>query len=373
MHLLRVGDTVRRPIYGRRRGVPEPVLLLAAGQRIESAEQLRQLRAEGLGIRTPAEAAYTVPSASVLPASQTLPARDDAALGRQSERTRRLHASIVGAGRELLQRLGSGAILSRAGNDLCRRNVARELADDPAAVVTMTYLKQCDDYTVEHGANVAILMVAIAHLLGHAEADLRLVALAGLVHDVGKQRLPPHLLDKPDNLDIEDHVELRRHPGYGFEILSKSPDCPPSVLSVVLEHHERQDGSGYPERRTGELLHPHSRIAAVADVFDDMTTNHVHRRRLPARQVLQMIYADRGRLFDDEAVAALVKLVGVYPVGTRVHLDTGESGVVVAPNVANTTRPVVEIDRDSRGVRLPCPYQVRLQENAQRIVRVGQE
>jgi HD-GYP domain-containing protein (c-di-GMP phosphodiesterase class II) len=137
---------------------------------------------------------------------------------------------------------------------------------------------------------------------------------------------------------------------------------------VALQHHERLDGSGYPGRLTAADLHPYSRIVAVADTFDAMTSDRVYRRGSPPRRALLEIYRDRARRLDPEAIDALIKLIGVYPVGTRVLLTTGEHGVVVAPNPEDSTRPMVRIDRDSRGRALAAPFTLSLKDDHRRAV-----
>jgi HD-GYP domain-containing protein (c-di-GMP phosphodiesterase class II) len=136
---------------------------------------------------------------------------------------------------------------------------------------------------------------------------------------------------------------------------------------VALQHHERIDGSGYPNCLKGDQIAVHSKIAAVADVFDAITSHRVYHRGRTAREALMIIYASRNTEYDMDAVLALVKLVGVYPVGTRVSLDSGEQGVVVAPNLEDSTRPVVEIDADQGG-RSVAPYQLSLRGGSARIV-----
>ncbi len=188
------------------------------------------------------------------------------------------------------------------------------------------------------------------------------------MHDVGKQRLPKELLAKPGALSPEEWEIVKQHPLRGQEILVECEDCPEAVLRVALEHHERLDGSGYPAGLHGDGLHPHSRIAAVANAFDALTADRVYRKALAPRQALMQIFSASRARFDAASVSVLVKLVGVYPVGTRVLLNTGESAVVVAPNPDDTTRPVIDIDRDHRGRSVGIPLRVELQTASYSIV-----
>jgi HD-GYP domain-containing protein (c-di-GMP phosphodiesterase class II) len=186
---------------------------------------------------------------------------------------------------------------------------------------------------------------------------------------VGKQRIPRAILEKPGRLTSEELAEIRKYPLYGFDMLGQCSACPEVVKAVALQHSERLDGSGYPARRDRGALHPYSLITAVADSFDAMTAERTYRKAISPHQVLQELYAARERLYDRDAVCALIKLIGVYPVGTRVILSTGERAVVVAPNPHDTVRPVVEVNRDPRGRSLISPYRIALAEGSCSILR----
>ena len=368
--IFRIGDVLKEPVYRRQTG-RSPVLLLAAGHRIESELQLRQLRDEGYSVALPSEAVASSrpPSATPGPINPQ-PAGDDSDPGiefsRRVESAYRVHETVVDAIREVLVRVGAGGAIPLERMEQASADLLAQVRSDTSAVVALTYLRRCDDYTVEHSANVATLMIAIARLLGVSEPDLPVLALAGLMHDVGKQRVPGHILNKPGTLTRDEFEEIRKHPMHGYEILSACAACPDAVRIVALQHHERLDGGGYPSGTTG--LHPYSRIASVADAFDAMTSDRVYRRAVPTRPVLLELFRESGTRLDPEAVDALIKLVGVYPVGTRVRLDTGECGIVVAPNPEDTTRPAVRIDRGPNGRRVYPPRLCCLHASPHRVV-----
>lgn len=378
--VLRMGDVLQEPLYRRRSGAGEPVLLLAAGHRIQSELQLRQLRAEGYAVALPGESgragkpSLSTPAAGPVEAGAEPEAEGDAAgeelaasFSQRLEVAARVRQMVTEATRGLMGRVQAGAKLEIESLEQASSSLLTEVGSDAGAVVTLTFLQSCDDYTVEHSADVAILMVAIARLLELPAAELPAVALAGLMHDVGKQLLPAQVLQKPGGLTREEFEIIRRHPHYGFELLAACEGCPEAVRRVALEHHEREDGSGYPAQLTGEQLHRYSRIAAVADAFDAMTSDRVYRRGRPAREALMELYRERERRLDAEAVEALIRLVGVYPVGSRVRLNTGERGMVVAPNPQDTVRPVVRIDRDPRGRVVIPPRTLAMDGKALRI------
>jgi HD-GYP domain-containing protein (c-di-GMP phosphodiesterase class II) len=345
------------------------VLLLAAGQSVASERQLRRLREAAVTPPPPPRPATPPPDLlSETVAAEPLPTiaeehevTSHALFRPRIERALSLRRYVTEATDGLLRRVATGGPPDMPELVSVSSRMAGEVAADPYAIATLTHLRQCDDYTIEHSADVAILMVAIGRVLGYPEEELRLLALAGLMHDVGKQRVPAKILRKPGGLTEDEFAVVRRHPEYGAELLecaggARGDRSPQEVLAVVLEHHERLNGSGYPNGAAGDRIHAYSRIAAVADTFDAMTAERIYRKGTPAREAVLRLYAERGTLFDPQAVTALVKLVGVYPVGTRVRLNTGERGVVVAPNPLDSTRAVVEVDHDRFGRPLSRPF-----------------
>lgn len=371
--VLRIGDELRKPVYGKPLGSSTPVLLLAAGQRIETIAQLQRLREAGFEVSLPNEQLREKPQREKADEAQE-PVKKAAAIppsfAQRLETAQHLRTTLGSAVKALLSLVNCGL-----GPDLrelvsSSALLANEVATDPYAVAALTHLRNCDDYTVEHSADVGILMVAIGRTMGMDENTLRDLALAGLVHDIGKQRIPDEMLKKQGPLTEEEWKLMKQHPEMGIEVLRESmPQCPESVLYVVRQHHERLDGSGYPNGLFKKDLHLHSMIAAVSDVFDATTADRPYRKARAAREALMLIYGSRGTHFDSNVVTALIKLVGVYPVGTRVQLDSGEVGTVVAPNPEDSTRPVVEVEKDRYG-RYVDPFQLSLKGSSTKIVGV---
>jgi putative nucleotidyltransferase with HDIG domain len=377
---LRIGDVLDEPLYGQPPGAREPVLLLAAGHRIASVGQLRRLQAAGFPVDLPRvdlprvegpfppdlqEARRSATSST----SATPSLR--AAIRERTEAALRVREVISGAARELLGRVRSGAAPNIEALEAAGSALVSEVSTDAGTIAALTHLRRCDDYTVEHSVDVAILMVAIAQVLGLREAELTEVAVAGLSHDVGKQRVPIAILNKVGSLTHEEFVELRKHPQYGYEILTECGQLNDAVALVALQHHERLNGSGYPAGLSHEQIHPYSRIAAVADSFDAMTADRIYRKGCSARQAVLELYSMADKALDQQAVHALIKLVGVFPVGTRVILDSGERGTVIAANPDDTTRPVVLIDQDRLGRNVATPYAVPLSAGRHQVVAAG--
>ena len=334
---------------------------------------VRRLREAGYPVAFPEEAKRLPRPSDAAAAPAAPPPSPAPALAAEFapevEAATQVREAVTGAVRQLMECARTGAAPDLTMLLEVSDTLVAAVTAAPYVVAALTYLRQCDDYTVEHSADVAILMCGIARVLGVPEAELRTVALAGLMHDVGKQRVPPEILLKAGTLTREEFAEMRKHPEYGFEILSACADCPEVVRAVALQHHERLDGSGYPSGLNRLRIQPTSQIAAVADTFDAMVSDRVYRRGLPPRKALLELYHSRGAALELTAVEALVKLIGVYPVGTRVQLKSGECGTVTAPNPEDRTHPIVRIEQDRRGRALAAPYALALRPGANEIVR----
>lgn len=359
---FRRGDRLDESIYAEGN-----ILLLASGQRIDSPAQLKMLEEAGFEVdfKTPAKEAAPAP-VSKTQADPGLRAQEE--FDERVRHAKRVRQGVKKATAELLARVNAGQKPDVDHLLPVASNLAADVTRDPYAIASITHLSQCDDYTLEHSVDVAILMVAIARLLGFPEEEHKLIVLAGMMHDVGKQKVPPEVLHKPGRLTDEEFQEIRRHPEYGYEILKQSEDCPEEVRLVALQHHERCDGQGYPQGLTAEQITPYSRISCVADTFDAMTADRVYKKGASAWYALSELHVRCKEQYDNQAVMALTKLVGVFPVGTRVKLDSGEIGDVVAPNPADSSRPMVRVDRDRHGHPLPYPFNLDLSKSPRHIV-----
>lgn len=208
-------------------------------------------------------------------------------------------------------------------------------------------LRDKDEYTAQHSIAVGAIGVKICQLLGLPQDKAKMVGMAGVMHDIGKVRLPDSVLNKPYDLNSHEWEQMKKHPQYGYEILKSMKDIPPEILLAVLQHHERLNGTGYPLGLTAKKIHLFSRILAIADSFDAMTTERVyHRPRSIFDASKELMAQAYNNQLDIRIVIRFVHyLVDLSP-GQKVLLNTGEIAEVILPSKAEPTRPLVQVGEE---------------------------
>ena len=221
-------------------------------------------------------------------------------------------------------------------------SLAQAVAQNRTALLSLTALKNYDNYTFTHMANVSILTMAQARGVGIDGNLLREFGMAALMHDIGKVQTPNEILNKPGALTHEEFTILKRHPVDGAEILRKTPEMPALAPVVAFEHHLRADGTGYPVAVRSQL-NLGTMMAGIADVYDAMRSQRVYHTAFPTDRILAVLQRNDGTQFDQHLVRRFVQLVGIYPAGNLVKLDTGEIAVVLKAYAPDPYRPQVRI------------------------------
>lgn len=240
------------------------------------------------------------------------------------------------------------------------RKLVDTLINDSRVSLNVTDLKLYDDYTYNHSLGVTILSIAIGLSLAFSRKELYDLALCGLLHDIGKMAVPIEIISKPARLTTEEYEIMKRHAARGAQFLLNHDLANKKVCGGVLTHHERFDGTGYPNGLSGENIPLFGRIISVADVYDALTSARPYREPSTAPEAIEYIMGGSGKIFDIRVVTAFLKRVSPYPVGCCVKLSNGKTAIVVRQNEFNPLRPVIRLF-DQPKVPLDLYYQRELQ------------
>ncbi|MBZ6386749.1 MULTISPECIES: HD-GYP domain-containing protein [Pantoea] len=234
-------------------------------------------------------------------------------------------------------RLGHG--LNLAGMLELVDEIAGSIRREPTALLSVARLKNHDDYTWLHSMAVCGLMINLAQQLGLDNRQVLRVGMGGLLHDVGKAAVPLEILNKPGKLTEEEFEVMRQHPVTGAQMLMEA-NAEADLLDIALHHHEKYDGSGYPHRLKGEEISFYSRMAAVCDVYDALTSTRVYRKGWSPAEAMHNMLSWRGH-FDNQILYTFVRAIGIYPVGSLVRLASGRVALVVKAGERSLLKPVV--------------------------------
>lgn len=223
------------------------------------------------------------------------------------------------------------------------REITEELIGRKNVLINIVDIKSLDSYTYQHSVNVAVLSLVLGIQLQLDKKKLYDLCLGALIHDIGKALIPNDILLKNDKLTEEEANIVREHTEKGYDFLKGSVDISATARIIALQHHEREDGNGYPDKRKNDEINQLAKIVAVADVYDALTSDRPYREAMSPNDAVEYIMANGQTQFDYEVVKAFSKSIVPYPEGTLVRLSNGEIAVVeeVYPNF--TLRPKVKI------------------------------
>ncbi|WMS88340.1 HD-GYP domain-containing protein [Pleionea litopenaei] len=217
------------------------------------------------------------------------------------------------------------------------------LFDDPDALLCVSMMKNKDDYLLEHSINVALLLGAFAGYLKMPEKDVKSLILGGFLHDIGKVKIADEILKKPGRLTPEEYQVMQRHVEYGEAAVEGLQGLPDIARQVMLQHHEKLNGNGYPRGLDKDSISLYGKMAAIADCYDAITSTRCYKDGEVSGRAFKILLNDSGSHFDAGLVGKFIKCIGVYPVGTVVALKSGRLGIVLRRNKQNPLRPLVRV------------------------------
>ncbi|WP_306590038.1 HD-GYP domain-containing protein [Geothrix sp. 21YS21S-4] len=247
------------------------------------------------------------------------------------------------------------------------RAVRHSVLRNPGALISLSRVKAADTYTFQHSVSVCALLVSFGHALGLDAATVEEAGLGGLLHDVGKMKVPAEILNKPGRLTDEEFAVMKSHAALSRDLLTGVPGLSETVIQIAGEHHEKMAGGGYPTGVGGDRISRFGRMTAIVDVYDALTSNRVYHAAKEPTEVLKKLLEWSGSHLDGDLVQAFIRTLGIYPVGSLVRLSGGRLAVVVEQG-EDLLRPTVRIVFDAgRKLRLQ-PRDLHLARASEQIV-----
>jgi len=244
-------------------------------------------------------------------------------------------------------RLGKSVDATQA-RDLIQ-DLVTTVSGSASAALWLTNLKDRDEYTSIHCVNVCVLALAFGLYLGLDRNELVRLGLGALLHDVGKTRTPPDVLNKQGPLTSAEFEIIKRHAEDGYQIMAATGGLGEPSLAVIRHHHERRGGHGYPFGLEGDHVPLFARVTGLVDAYDAMTSDRVYHAGMSADRALKRLYDGGDREFGNDLAQAFIRCVGIFPVGSVVELDNGAIGVVVASRAEARLQPTVLLVRTPGG------------------------
>jgi putative nucleotidyltransferase with HDIG domain len=308
----------------------------------EPAEEPKR-RVASTGKQTPAA---SVPRLRILESKPPAGGRPRGAhrqttLDEEAEAVRATHEQATVLIHSLMEDVHLGRSVDTQGAKKIVAGMAASVLRNPDALVCFTHLKKRDDYTALHCLRVSILALVFGRHLGLNEDELNLLGIGGLLHDIGKMRVPDGILNKPGKLTEREFEIMKSHVPLGVEILQRTKSVAAKSIEVTRQHHERHSGVGYMSQLKGEQITQFGMIAAIVDVYDAITSDRIYQEGISALDALKKMYEWRGRDFHPHLVEQFIQCIGIFPIGSVVVLNTDEIGVVRTLNRDQRLRPQV--------------------------------
>lgn len=241
-------------------------------------------------------------------------------------------------------------------------NIIEEILANRNFIINIVDLKIFDDYTYFHSVNVAVLSIVIGISLGLNKLDLYKLGIGALLHDIGKVFIDKEILSKQGSLNEEELKIIKTHSFLGFQHVKNNFDVSISSYMAILDHHEKFDGTGYPNQKAGDKISLYGRIVAVADVYDALISDRPYRKALSPSEAMEYLMGASGTLFDPEIVKVFIRKIAPYPIGTCVVLSNAYTGIVLENYENYCLRPKIKVFMQ-KDKPLTVPFIINLRDD----------
>jgi putative nucleotidyltransferase with HDIG domain len=255
-------------------------------------------------------------------------------------------------------KLGKRMEITQA-EEIVERMTASVLKDKDA-LVSLFRIKNVDEYTYLHSMAVSALCISFAQGLGFGADKTRQIGIGGLLHDIGKMRIPNEILNKPGPLSEQEFEVMKRHVRDGTAVLQQYTNLDESCTCVTLHHHERLDGTGYPDGLKGDQISLFGQVAAIVDIYDALSSERCYKKAMLPTEALRKIFEWSESYLKRELVEKFIAHIGIYPVGTLVRLESHYIGVVIDQGERDLLHPIVRAVVDTRKAKRIEPFDIDL-------------
>lgn len=228
------------------------------------------------------------------------------------------------------------------------------------AFISLSRIKNKDEYTFQHSVSVCALLVAFCREMEYETDVIMEAGLGGLLHDVGKMKVPDHILNKPGQLTDPEFDVMKTHAALGRTLLRQTPGIPETAVVIAGQHHERYDGSGYPDKISRDEISQLGQMASIVDVYDALTSDRIYHKGLEPTAALKKLFEWSKFHFNPALVQRFIHLLGIYPVGSLVSLESGMLGIVVKSGSENLLRPTVRAVFSVKHGHFVAPHDIDL-------------
>lgn len=230
-------------------------------------------------------------------------------------------------------------------------------------------IQSYDNYTYGHSIDTGIMSTFLGERMNFKENELKDLGIGAILHDIGKTKVPISIINKKGSLTCEEYEEIKKHPIYGKEILKDNFKISNNVVKVIVEHHERIDGTGYPYGLKGHQISKFGKIVCICDVYDSIMSDRCYREKFAPNDAYELILAGSGTMFDDKIVENFKNTFSVYPLGSCVRLSNGIEGYVIKQNPGFPDKPIIRVLYDSITKESIQFYEINLVKNINVIIK----